>query len=85
MVYGTGGVAFADLRDRPALNWILGAEYLYYQFDDNLQFGGSFFNPITGAPQAFYECGTGANCANFNFRKLEVNTGRVRLSYQFQP
>lgn len=80
-----GAVVGGGVEFKPARNWILGAEYLYYHFDGDSTAGGSWYYPDTGAPAAFYECGTGQNCATFTFRSFDVHTGRVRLSYQFAP
>ena len=125
MVYGTGGVAFADVKNtgnifctgvaptfcaggtgqtlrsnasdtrvgavvgtraefKPARNWIVGAEYLYYHFEgDATSTGGYTFN-ATGAPAPFFECTVaGQSCGLFTYQGFDVHSGRVRLSYQF--
>jgi len=65
-------------------NWIVGAEYLYYRFDDTNTADGSWFVVSTGAPAPFFACTIpGQNCARFTFRDFAVQTFRVRLSYQF--
>jgi outer membrane immunogenic protein len=55
--------------------WILGAEYLYYQFG-----GSSYSAPAlditTGAP-------TGLCCALYNDGRVGINSVRARLSYEF--
>lgn len=126
LLYGTGGVAFADvgytgninctgtpatfclggaqaLRSnasetrvgfvlgggaefKPARNWVLGAEYLFYHFEGDGTSAGGYTTVATGAPAPFFECATpGQNCGQFTYRGFDVHSGRVRLSYQFQP
>jgi outer membrane immunogenic protein len=82
----TGAVFGAGIEFKPAAHWTFGAEYLHYDFHDTNTTGGSWFVVATGAPAPFFECGTpGQNCAKFSFGNLGINTGRLRLSYQFQP
>jgi outer membrane immunogenic protein len=81
-----GGVIGGGVEFKPARNWVFGAEYLYYRFDgDATSTGGYTFN-ATGAPAPFFECTVaGQNCGKFTYRSFDVQTGRLRLSYQFQP
>ncbi len=60
-----GGVEYAWTA-----NWILRAEYLYYQFD-----GDAFTAPFQSAPSV--------TAVQFNFGTLDVNTFRVGVSYKF--
>jgi len=125
LLYGTGGVAFADVgytgnlnctgtvptfclggaqamrssasetrvgfvvggggEFKLSQNWILGAEYLFYHFEGDGTSKASWTTVATGLPAPFFECGTGQNCGQFTYRSFDVHTGRVRLSYQFQP
>jgi outer membrane immunogenic protein len=80
-----GAVFGAGVEFKPASHWIFGAEYLHYDFHD-VTASGSWFVVATGAPAPFFNCTVaGQNCAKFSFGDLGVNTGRLRLSYQFQP
>jgi len=125
LLYGTGGVAFADVgytgnlnctgvvptfclggaqamrssasetrvgavvgggaEFKPARNWVFGAEYLYYRFDGDGSSTAGWTTVATGAPAPFFECGVGQNCGRFTYRGFDVHSGRLRLSYQFQP
>ena len=40
------------------------------------------FDTANGAPAPFFECGTGQNCGRFTYRSFDVQSGRLRLSYQ---
>jgi outer membrane immunogenic protein len=82
----TGAVFGAGIEFKPASHWIFGVEYLHYDFHDGNTAGGSWFVVATGAPAPFFACTVaGQNCAKFSFGNLGVDTGRLRLSYQFQP
>lgn len=126
LLYGTGGVAFADVgytgnlnctgiaptfcgggaqamrsnasetrvgfvlgagaEFKPARNWIFGAEYLYYHFEGDGSSRAGWTTVATGAPAPFFECNVpGQNCGQFTYRGIDVHSGRLRLSYQFQP
>jgi len=125
LVYGTGGIAFADVNYtgnlnctgviptfcrgggqfmrssasdtrvgavfgagvefKPARNWVLGAEYLYYHFEGDGSSTASWNFSANGAPAPFFECATGQACGQFTYRGFDVHSGRLRLSYQFQP
>jgi outer membrane immunogenic protein len=81
----SGSVWGAGAEFKPAQNWVFGIEYLYYRFGEDT-IGGSWFTVRTGAPAPFFECNVaGQNCANFTFRSFNIQTARLRLSYQFQP
>jgi outer membrane immunogenic protein len=81
-----GGVIGGGAEFKPAQNWVFGLEYLYYGFGDEGTMGGSWFTVATGAPAPFFECTVpGQNCALFTYRSFGIHTGRLRLSYQFQP
>ena len=81
-----GAVVGGGVEFKPARNWIFGAEYLFYHFAGDKTAGGSWFHPDDGSPAPFYECTVaGQNCATFTFRSFDVQTGRVRLSYQLAP
>jgi outer membrane immunogenic protein len=80
-----GGVVGAGFEFKPARNWVLGAEYLYYHFSGDGSSTASWNFAANGAPAPFFECATGQNCGQFTYRGLDIQTGRVRLSYQFQP
>jgi outer membrane immunogenic protein len=67
-----GGVEYMFLR-----NWLVRAEYLFYRFD-----GTSAIMPLALPP------GSGAcpGCGfHLNFSDLDVQTGRIGVSYKFWP
>ena len=77
-----GAVVGGGIEFRPASNWTLGVEYLYYRFSSSTG-GGSWLFP-SGAPAPFYDCTVaGQNCARFSTGDVGVNTARLRLSYEF--
>jgi outer membrane immunogenic protein len=81
-----GAVFGAGVEFKPTRNWVFGAEYLYYRFDGNATSAGGYTVNATGAPAPFYECTVaGQNCGTFTYRSFDVQSGRLRLSYQFQP
>ena len=78
----TGWVAGGGVEYKYARNWTFGIEYLYYDFNSDNMYGRWFFG--NGAPAPFFECtGAGQICAKFSYDKLAIQTGRLRLSYQF--
>lgn len=78
-----GWVLGAGLERKLSSNWSLGAEFLYYRFNETNTTGGSFVFS-NGQPAPFFECTqAGQNCANFTYGSLGISTGRVRLSYRF--
>lgn len=78
-----GAVVGGGIEFKPATNWTLGAEYLYYHFNQTNTGGGSWFF-ASGAPAPFFDCGVpGQNCARFTYGNVGLHTGRLRLSYQF--
>jgi outer membrane immunogenic protein len=56
-------------------NWILGLEYLYYNFQGTT-FAAPALNITTGAA-------TGLCCALYNYGDFQIHSVRARLSYQF--
>ena len=81
-----GFVLGAGAEFKPARNWILGAEYLFYHFEGDGSSTAGWTTVATGAPAPFFECtGPGQNCGQFTYRGFDIHSGRVRLSYQFQP
>lgn len=78
-----GYVVGGGVEVKPALNWIVGLEYLYYRFDDTSTGGGSW-RFAGGAPAPFFDCTVaGQNCARFSSGEIGLHTVRARLSYQF--
>ena len=81
-----GFVVGAGAEFKPARNWVLGAEYLFYHFEGDATSTAGWTTVATGAPAPFYECNVaGQNCGHFTYRGFDVQTVRARLSYQFQP
>jgi opacity protein-like surface antigen len=80
-----GAVVGGGAEFKPARNWVFGAEYLYYHFDGDGSSTAGWTTVATGAPAPFFECGVGQNCGRFTYRGFDVHSGRLRLSYQFQP
>jgi len=80
-----GGVLGGGLEFKPFQNWIFGAEYLFYRFDSEGNSTSNWFFTANGAPAPFFECGVGQTCGRFTYRSFDVQTGRLRLSYEFQP
>ncbi|WP_262047638.1 outer membrane protein [Bradyrhizobium sp. Bra78] len=79
-----GFVVGAGAEFKPAKNWVLGAEYLFYRFEGDATSTGGYTTVATGAPAPFYECTVaGQNCGKFTYRGFDVQTVRARLSYQF--
>ena len=79
-----GFVVGAGAEFKPAQNWILGAEYLFYHFEGDANTTAGWTTVATGAPAPFYECSVaGQNCGKFTYRSFDVQTVRLRLSYQF--
>jgi outer membrane immunogenic protein len=67
----------------PSTSWIVGAEYLRYQFNGSSGTGLTS-NIATGAPVSFSgACPAGTACVNYNASSLRLNEVRVRASYQF--
>ena len=67
----------------PSTSWIIGAEYLRYQFNGSSG-SGVTTNIATGAPVSFSAaCPAGTACVNYNASSLRLNEVRVRASYQF--
>ena len=81
----TGAVLGGGVEFKPARNWVFGAEYLFYHFDGDGSSTAGWTTVATGAPAPFFECGVGQNCGRFTYRSFDVQSGRLRLSYEFQP
>jgi outer membrane immunogenic protein len=81
-----GAVLGAGADFKLTRNWVFGAEYLFYHFGGNATSTGGYTFNATGAPAPFFECTVaGQNCGAFSYGSFDIHTGRVRLSYQFQP
>ena len=77
-----GAVVGGGIEFKPASNWTLGVEYLYYRFS-SISGVGSWLFP-SGAPAPFFNCTVaGQTCAGFSSGNINVNTVRLRLSYEF--
>jgi outer membrane immunogenic protein len=78
-----GWVLGAGLERKLSSNWSLGAEFLYYRFEETNSAGGSFVFS-NGVPAPFFECTqAGQNCANFTYGHIGIGAGRARLTYRF--
>ena len=66
----------------PSTSWIVGAEYLRYQFNGSSE-SGVTRDIATGAPLSTGACPAGTACVNYNAGSLRLNEVRVRASYQF--
>jgi outer membrane immunogenic protein len=81
-----GAVLGAGTEFKLTRNLVFGAEYLFYHFDGSGSSSGGYTFNGTGAPAPFYECSVaGQKCGAFSYGGFDVHSGRVRLSYQFQP
>jgi outer membrane immunogenic protein len=72
--FAVGAGVEAKLPGNP--NWVFRAEYLYYQFQGSTSAMGTLGSGLD-------VCAPGACGWNVNTSKLEINTGRVGVSYLF--
>lgn len=75
-----GGGAEFKLSGSP---WILGFEYLRYNFSSTNSADAAVILVSNGAPVASGMCAAGERCAHYSFGGVAIDTVRARLIYKF--
>jgi outer membrane immunogenic protein len=75
----SGWVAGGGIEFRPVPGpWIVGVEYLHYQFDGTNTALAAFVPPTTAG-----DCAAGQQCLRYSLGNVDVNAARLRVSYKF--